>query len=50
MVVKKGKKMPAIEIEGTSSAKYELRDGKIVRVDVPNEDLRPQGPSFDRTR
>lgn len=40
--------MPAIEIEGTSSARYELRDGKIVRVE-PNEDLRPQGPSFERS-
>ena len=50
MVVKKGKKMPAIEIEGTSSARYELRDGKIVRVDDADS-LRPEGgPSFDRTR
>lgn len=49
MVVKKGKKMPAIEIEGTSSARYELRDGKIVRVDS-NEDRHPQGPSFERNR
>jgi hypothetical protein len=25
--------MPAIEIEGSSKAHYELRDGKIVRVE-----------------
>lgn len=43
--VKKGKKMPAIEIEGSSTARYELRDGKIVRVD---EDApRPAGPGAD---
>ncbi|MHB8584480.1 MAG: hypothetical protein ACYDDF_01390 [Thermoplasmatota archaeon] len=31
--MKKGKKMPAIEIQGESEARYELRDGKIVRVE-----------------
>lgn len=31
--VKKGKKMPAIELEGHSEARFELRDGKIVRVE-----------------
>lgn len=43
--VKKGKKMPAIELEGTSEARFELRDGKIVRVEADdrrNEGL--QGP------
>ncbi len=31
-VLKKGKKMPSIELEGHSEAKFVLQDGKIVRV------------------
>lgn len=42
--MKKGKKMPSIEIEGESEAQYVLKDGKIVKVDeVAHEG--PQGPS-----
>lgn len=39
--------MPAIEIEGASTARYELRDGKIVRVD----NLEPMRPPerFERS-
>lgn len=31
--LKKGKKMPSIELEGHSEAHYVLKDGKIVKVD-----------------
>jgi len=50
--VKKGKKMPAIEIEGSSTARYELRDGKIVRVDeeVPSPGQAPGAEFADRVR
>ena len=44
--MKKGKKMPSIELDGHSEARFELRDGKIVKVESPSE--RPgelQGPS-----
>lgn len=33
--MKKGKKMPAIELEGHSDARFALVDGKIVRVEAP---------------
>lgn len=33
--MKKGKKMPAIELEGHSEARFALVDGKIVRIDAP---------------
>lgn len=32
--MKKGKKMPSIEVEGHSEAKFALVDGKIVRVEA----------------
>lgn len=32
MNVKKGGKLPSVEIEGHSDARFELIDGKIVRV------------------
>lgn len=33
--MKKGKKMPSIELDGHSDAKFALVDGKIVRIDSP---------------
>lgn len=33
--MKKGKKMPSIELEGHSEAQFALVDGKIVRVEAP---------------
>jgi hypothetical protein len=46
--LKKGKKMPAIELEGTSNAHFELRDGKIVRVEDRADRDVGFGPSRDR--
>lgn len=53
--VKKGKKMPAIELEGHSEARFELVDGKIVRIetqrrreDEGRESRLPGGPGRDR--
>lgn len=46
--VKKGKKMPAIELDGRSEARFELRDGKIVRVEDEHESRLPAGPGRDR--
>lgn len=43
--MKKGKKMPAIELEGHSEARFALVDGKIVRVDAPIAG--PQAPAFE---
>lgn len=43
--MKKGKKMPSIELEGHSEAKFALVDGKIVRVEAPS--AMSSGPSFD---
>lgn len=49
--MKKGKKMPAIELEGHSDARFALVDGKIVRVEAPKAIAPPapglQGPTFD---
>lgn len=50
--MKKGKKMPAIELEGHSEATFALVDGKIVRVAAPSHvqgppSVGPAVPSFD---
>lgn len=48
--MKKGKKMPAIELEGHSEARFALVDGKIVRVDAaPSAPAPPLGspPGFE---
>ena len=47
--MKKGKKMPAIELEGHSEARFALVDGKIVRVDAPiaSPPAGPQAPAFE---
>lgn len=46
--MKKGKKMPAIELEGHSDAKFTLVDGKIVRVESNNmPPAGPAGPAFE---
>lgn len=48
--MKKGKKMPSIELEGHSEAQFALVDGKIVRVSAANPapGMAPSGaPSFD---
>lgn len=34
--MKKGKKMPSIELDGHSEAKFMLVDGKIIKVDAPH--------------
>ena len=34
--MKKGKKMPSIELDGHSEARFALVDGKIVRVEAPS--------------
>lgn len=44
--MKKGKKMPSIELDGHSEAKFALVDGKIVRVDSQP----PALGGFDRPR
>lgn len=33
--MKKGKKMPSIELDGHSEARFELVNGKIVRIEAP---------------
>lgn len=49
--MKKGKKMPSIELEGHSEAQFALVDGKIVRISAASSapGLPPPGsaPSFD---
>lgn len=47
--MKKGKKMPAIELEGHSEARFALVDGKIVRVEAaqPTPPQGPQAPAFE---
>lgn len=40
--MKKGKKMPSIELEGQSEAQFILIDGKIVRAERPAH--QPAGP------
>lgn len=40
--------MPAIELEGRSEARFELRDGKIVRVEDEAHRGVPEGPGRDR--
>lgn len=47
--MKKGKKMPSIELDGHSEAKFALIDGKIVRVE-PSSPSVPAGPPFDAPR
>jgi hypothetical protein len=50
--MKKGKKMPSIELDGRSDASFALVDGKIVRVPQqgPQRDVggMPPAPSFSR--
>lgn len=41
--MKKGKKMPSIELDGHSEATFALVNGKIVRVEAPSAG--PQMPS-----
>jgi hypothetical protein len=50
--MKKGKKMPSIELEGHSEAKFVLVDGKIVRADAMQQAAvsGPSGPSFEIDR
>ena len=43
--MKKGKKMPSIELEGHSDAEFTLIDGKIVRVDKQGQDQGPMAMS-----
>jgi hypothetical protein len=49
--MKKGKKMPSIELDGQSDASFVLIDGKIIRAERPARDV-PQNvgsaPSFSR--
>jgi len=49
--MKKGKKMPSIELEGHSDAHFALIDGKIVRVEGaagPSAPAGPRLPTFER--
>jgi hypothetical protein len=49
--MKKGKKMPSIELDGQSDASFVLIDGKIIRAEQPRrESSQPAGPgpSFSR--
>ena len=48
--MKKGKKMPSIELDGHSEARFVLVDGKIVRVENPQPAPRSTGVSFDLER
>lgn len=50
--MKKGKKMPSIEVEGRSEAEFVLVDGKIIRAERPTDMGRPSMPDaeFDRFR
>ena len=52
--MKKGKKMPSIELEGHSDAHFALIDGKIVRVEGSARQAAasaagPRMPSFERS-
>ena len=44
--MKKGKKMPSIELDGHSEAKFALVDGRIVRIEgqQPSAASIPSGP------
>lgn len=44
--MKKGKKMPSIEVEGHSEAHFVLKDGKIIKVDA-RESGRPESLELD---
>lgn len=44
--MKKGKKMPSIELDGHSEATFALVNGKIVRVEAPRPAAAPM-PSFE---
>lgn len=48
--MKKGKKMPSIELEGHSDAHFALIDGKIVRVEgrATSAPAGPSIPTFER--
>jgi hypothetical protein len=48
--MKKGKKMPSIELEGHSEAKFVLVDGKIVRMENTPTPTATHGGSFDIDR
>ena len=51
--MKKGKKMPSIELDGHSEAQFALVDGKIVRVErtaTPGVAEIPTRPPFDIER
>jgi len=49
--MKKGKKMPSIELDGHSEARFVLVDGKIVRVENPQPAPAPsRAVSFDLER
>lgn len=49
--MKKGKKMPSIELDGHSDAKFMLVDGKIVRVDASQLGApTPGGQAFEADR
>ena len=50
--MKKGKKMPSIELEGHSDARFVLIDGKIVRQErdtAPVQGNGPSMPNFERS-
>jgi hypothetical protein len=44
--MKKGKKMPSIELEGHSEAKFVLVDGKIMRAERAPSVSPPAAPQF----
>jgi len=48
--MKKGKKMPSIDLEGHSDARFTLIDGKIVRVEAKSSPMgsSPLPSGFDR--
>lgn len=48
--MKKGKKMPSIELEGHSEARFTLVDGKIVRVEAPSHAAPPSPSRFEVER
>ena len=50
--MKKGKKMPSIELDGHSEAQFALVDGKIVRVDRAEAGMAqiPTRPAFEIER
>lgn len=41
--MKKGKKMPSIELEGHSESTFALVDGKIVKVEIPRMAMHASG-------